>query len=418
MNNSISQSARLIFAKATLTADSYQFKVFAEDDGRYGSSEISIQINSPPIGSCTSNPTSGIEYQTQFKIVCHFEDEDQPLQYSLQQNNQYIWTSMSESFIVRLNAGGIVKIKITDALGAFELTSLTIQLEAIKNDSTITDVYNFLNPINGSSFTSIVKSGDISTAIVMAKSAINLISTLNYTAKHKIISEILEIIMQLELNRFEEIPPIAELLLAIIEINITDHQLSNKLSQQLYTISSAILDVSEEFEFFHYDELEIVLISIVQTIQNIIFNVDKINYINDYDTIEPDQYPFEENYPLYGEFDPGVFFKLENLLNSTNNIYSSIEKLAAGFVSFIEPEEPEIKIFYGDILLRTFSSDSNFVNVNSNRTKLVIPKVSGKINIFCVFFIENLFWWYPESNVKNSEHIIFQKTYRNLRTVC
>lgn len=424
-------SSRLILPPNSLnfieTSVQYIFEVHAKQDKRVGSAQIILSINRPPlIGPCSISPKIGTQYSTLFTIVCQREElESRQLTFDLMQNESTLISSDENKFSVRLFSNENLQVKVHDALGSSVCRKVQVTLSEMPELNSYQDIKNFFIQNNDSSgLPQLVQNGDFYTAIAMIRTAIQPISKLeNYGEKHSLVSKILDNLQSLEFSRPTQLEILTDVICAISGCGPVDHRLAKLNSRLLNKIDIVLELMCSDLETPEQRIIEKAAHRIVETLQNLIQPFDNADVTHDYNIPVPNEYPFEENYEDYGDFDNKVLDTVEDLLCSTEAIYSVMQSLSKFFAAAMEPEEPTLVLNYGNVTAVTYvksgqdSGDAIIELTPNDETQIVVTEgylrsngLYGRAQKFVVsgvFFKQNPFWWFPEPNRDDELQMLF-----------
>ncbi|XP_078344032.1 polycystin family receptor for egg jelly-like [Oculina patagonica] len=183
-------SPRLVTLPGVLEPNArYKFVLTAKRRGGHpGYSEYQATTNSPPAGGkCEVRPLSGVTLETIFTFTCSgWKDPDRPLQYKFIYFTtdinvlNVVYNGVKSSKEAKLPAGEKTnnfttdfRVRVADMFGAFTEVKTPVQvLELQLKAEKLVDRAVELTTGNESQLTELIQSGDVSSAVQLAKAAI------------------------------------------------------------------------------------------------------------------------------------------------------------------------------------------------------------------------------------------------------
>lgn len=360
----------------------YEFQAIITQNNNIGSSNFELQINLPPKSrNCSINPSSGKEYETIFDIKCNNYDSI-PLTYLIFQNDHLLFSSKDNPLNLRLNKGSMITVEIRDVYGSSILIEIPVIVEPNLVDLDKSEV---------------IYSSDVSSMIVL----VNMLKDQN------LIFKILDII---EINTDLRVFLVLDVLEKITEKMIFDHSLINKTSKIMIKIVDSFTKIFTE-EVLYEDDFRKYSKKLLK-LANHIISPEVIPVFNDQLIIPPNFNDLlSEDYPEYQDFDVNIIDVINSIYYGARSITCLINSLGIISSMRLEISEPIIQINTSEIYFNALISKDQtlFKGISSKiilDRKFISNFNESIIKVQITFFEKNPYWWFPSSEIINSDVIM------------
>lgn len=405
-------SSRLVIQPNTLKASTnYEFKASVQD----GNGFATVQMLTPPVISenCPVNPMEGTEYFTEFTMNCN-QKSGIPLVYSIFQGDVQLLSSNNPDFKFKLNAkNGGVRVKIQDSSGQFILEEIKIKITEPTMLNTIDEINEIFTSKNASlDLKRLIADETQSNAIVFINTVAGRLNKLNNTVDvSDTVSQILDLMNELRITYFDDISPVTDVLMQLLQPIQLNHKIATKCARILDKMSIVLQNLNEDVPVVDYVSTTNHILSVINQLIDPFETIPPVQ--NSKSLISPEYHT--EEYESYGELDFGVFEKLANLETITQSVEKTVNALATCAAKSFQPMEMLGNMTANNIQFEVLAFDQEVLRKRGNNLKIngttTLVTVSEKLqplfdsdsSISCTFFDKNPMWWFSDGNPINSD---------------
>lgn len=398
-------SRLIIKPKVLAFGQDYKITVTVRD-GR-GFATYDISTTEKIAESCSVDPLEGVEVETDFRITCWKGF----FVYTLYQDDTQLVSSNNEVFVSKLNANGVVRVKIENSVGQYLLSDLEVKVEELNAFNSLEEINEiFTSEHDSHNLKRIVAEEAQGNAIVFINAISDRLHRFESVDVTETVVRILDLMNGLRINDFDDVAPVAQTMLKLVSIQL-NHKVTRKCGYILGKISLAVLNFVEDITSTEFVNTTKSVLAVVNELIDPFESIPPVQ--NSHSLISPEYHT--EDYKSYGDLDYEIFEKLEDLEFVTMAIGRVINGLATCSAQSFNPMELLDDTNVDSIQFGFMAFDKEAADSRDNQLKLNGPTVevvvsdallsyfNSSVSMTCTFFEENPMWWYSDGNEIDSD---------------
>lgn len=403
-------TSRLVIEPDTLVSGkNYEFKVSLQDSRGFAT----LQMLTPEgiSGSCTVDPSEGMETFTDFTITC--DPSKSQLTYTLFQGETQLLSSNNHIFKSKLNANEDERVRIQNSYGQYLLVEIKINVKETAILNSIEEINEIFTSKNASlDLKRMITDDTQSNAIVFISMVASRLNKFEQVDVSDTVTQIIGLMNDLRIKYFDDISPITNVLTKLLLPIHMNHKIGLKCAQILDKISIILQNQCEDVPVSDYVNTTNRILSILHEITDPFETIPPVQNVH---SLTSHEYHIED-YEYYGDLDVGIFEKLNNLETITRSVEETINGLAYMAAKLFQPMEVVGDIAANDIQFEVLAFDQEVERNHRNKfqisgttvvvtlsDKLLAHFDSGESSISCTFFSKSPMWWFSDGNQINSD---------------
>ncbi|XP_020714190.1 uncharacterized protein LOC101450228 isoform X1 [Ceratitis capitata] len=384
-----------------------------------GKAVIELTQNEPPkAGSCSIEPTNGVEYETEFHIECKgFEDSNGPITYQYIAETFTFDRTNERRLSTRLPVTSSVKIVVCDCLFACTETQVSVGVSTMQAPQNEAALEAFLSkPANN--VTKLLLDGDVERVMVLTDV---LTRNARTVAMGELIHHHLGWLEMVTLLRVEQMTKITRNFLAPLQP--LDNKRVRVFTKFLRLISNGFHYIITDREYREllpepYDTLNNQVFDLIAEFSAKLEDMPPVVRIEPANSGSPSR--LSERYAPLPDFDETVLTRIENWLDVIFEVFRCLHFVGVASTVMHEPTDDHYKLDKPGVKVDVFSIEgTKMLNLQTNnrRIEIMLPAAvlaelestlqSGQLHFQVVSFERNPFWWYPDSEPLNTGIVSF-----------
>ncbi|XP_036336782.1 polycystic kidney disease and receptor for egg jelly-related protein-like [Rhagoletis pomonella] len=388
-------------------------------DSMSGKCKITLYLNEPPNGGqCSIEPSSGVEYETEFHITCDdFEDPNTPITYQYIADTFTFDRTNERLMRTRLPLTNSLKVVICDFLYACTETQLSVSVSPMQVPLDETALRLLLSQ-SDSNIAKLLEDGDVERAMVLADVLTRSTLTL---AMGEIIFYQLRWLKLETLLQVEQMTKVTRNLLAPLQpLDNMRVSLFTKFFRKISVGFHYAIADREYQELLHapYEVLNNEVVDLIAEFSAKLEDMPPVVRIQPASSGSGNR--LSERYAPLPDFDETVLARIENWLDVIFESFRCLHYVGISGTIMHEPTDDHYILNKPGVKVDVFSIEgTNMLKLETANRKIEIIVPSGmlaelerilksaQLLFQVVSFERNPFWWYPDTEPINTGIVSF-----------